>query len=125
MGSCGCSLVAGRMEWVEEGWEEGKRRVVGVVGLEEGRWVAGKRAGGKASRKRVANGGRMVRLSSSWTAGSDSPRSTCTSWSSTCPLCSWRVAAEAGGEAEGAELREVEVAPLVSLNRQRLLGPLP
>lgn len=55
-------------------------QVVVVVGLVEGHWEAGKHVGGKASRKKVANGGRMVHLSSSWTAGSDSPHSTCMSW---------------------------------------------
>lgn len=121
-GSCGCSLAVGRMEWVEEDWEEDKMQV--VVGLEEGHLEAGKHVGGKALRKRVANGGRMVRLSSSRTAGFDSPHSTCTSWLWTCPLCSWRVAGVADGEAEGAELHGVEVGPLVSLNQQRLLALL-
>lgn len=53
---------------------------VEVAGLAEGRWGAGKRAGGKASRKRGADGDKRVRLSSSGTAGSDSPHWTCTSW---------------------------------------------
>lgn len=54
------------LESVEEDWEEGKMQVVVVVvGLEEGHWEAGKHVGGKASRKRVAYGGRMVHPSSS------------------------------------------------------------
>lgn len=84
VGSCGCSLVVGRLEWEEEDWEEGKMQVEVVV-LAEGHWEAGKHVGGMASRKRVADEGRMVRLSSSWTAGSDSPRLTCMSWLWTCP----------------------------------------
>lgn len=92
-----------------------------VVGLVVGHWGAGKHAGGKASRKRVANGGRMARLSSSWTAGSDNLHWTCTSWWWTCPLCSWWVEGEVDGEAEGVELHGVEVEPLVILYRQKLL----
>lgn len=92
-----------------------------VVGLVEGHWEAGKHADGKASRKTGANVGRMVCLSSSRTAGSDIPRWTCTSWLWTCPLCSWRVAGEGDGEAEGAELHGVAVEPLVSLNQWKLL----
>lgn len=72
----------------------------------------------------VVNGGKTARPSSSWTAGSDSPRSTCTSWWWTCPLCNWRAAEEAGGGAEEAEPRGVEVGPSVSLDRQGLLGLL-
>lgn len=54
--------------------------VVVVVGLAEEHWEAGKHVGGKASHKRGANGGRMVHQSSSWTADSDSPHSTCMNW---------------------------------------------
>lgn len=100
----------------------GKRQVGEVAGLAEGRWEVGNCAGGRASHKRVADGGKTACLSSSWIAGSDSPRWTCTSWWWTCPLCSWWAEGEGGGVAEEVELHEVEEELLVSLIRQRLRG---
>lgn len=52
----------------------------------------GGRLGEQAGRRLGAGHHRRAPLSSSWTAGSDSPLLTCRSWWWTSPSCSWRVA---------------------------------
>lgn len=76
-GSWGCSLEEGKMGWEGADWEEG--RWLGE-GLEAGGFGVDRRAGGKGARMKEAWARKRVLRSSSWTADSETPPRTCTSW---------------------------------------------
>ena len=136
-GSCGCTPGAGRRAREAGGWVEGRWK--GEAQGEER--LAGRRVGGTAwgaaSYRTGAWSCRWSHQSSSWTAGSGSPRPTCRSWRWTCRPGghSWRGAevegdvGGAGAAGERGPCGEVAVPvllrPLQIQQKQRVLAQSP